>query len=151
MVKTLANNNYLIRKLQTNLTQILHRIRLRPFARNHKLPDITVPPKDFQQDTEVAIQHDDLFAMAWEELYNEYPNQPENKQPTEPEIKQPAPEADDAPTHPSPPIPNLAHEPENILNHPSDQTQDPIINIDDEPEDSAPTPKTPRKSKYNLR
>ena len=54
VVKTLPNNNYLIRKLQKNFTQILHRIRLRPFASSHKLPDLTVPPKDFQQDTEVA-------------------------------------------------------------------------------------------------
>ena len=30
VVKTLPNNNYLIRKLQTNKTQILHRIRLKP-------------------------------------------------------------------------------------------------------------------------
>ena len=35
VVKTLPNNNYLIRKLQTNLTQILHRIRLRPFTSPH--------------------------------------------------------------------------------------------------------------------
>ena len=143
VVKTLPNNNYLIRKLQMNLTQILHRIRLRPLASNHKLPDITVPPKDFQQDTEVAIQLDDLFAMAWEELYSEYPNPHENRQPTEPEIIQPTTEADDANTHPSPPMPNLVYEPENILNHPIDQAQDPIIDIDDETEDSAPIPKSP--------
>ena len=71
VVKALPNNNYLIRKLQTNLTQILHRIRLRPFASSHKLPDISVSPKDFQQETEVIIQHDDLFAMAWQELYQD--------------------------------------------------------------------------------
>ena len=45
VVKTLPNNNYLIRKLQINLTQILHRIRLRPFTSNHKLPDISIPPR----------------------------------------------------------------------------------------------------------
>ena len=48
VVKTLPNNNYLVRKLQTNLTQIQHRIRLRQFTSPHKLPDISTPPKDFQ-------------------------------------------------------------------------------------------------------
>ena len=69
VVKTLPNNNYLVRKLQTNLTQIPHRIRLRPFKSTHKLPDISTPLKDFQQDNEVIIQHDDLYALAWQELY----------------------------------------------------------------------------------
>ena len=78
------NENYIIRKLQTNLTHIMHRIRLRPFASSHKLPDISVPPKDFQQDNEVSIQHDDLFAIAWQELYQERPTHPENSQPPKP-------------------------------------------------------------------
>ena len=151
VVKTLPNNNYLIRKLQTNFTQILHRIRLRPFASSRKLPDITVPPKDYQQDTEVTIQHDDLFAMAWEELYNECPPQPENKQSPEPEITLPTPVTDNAPTHPEPPSPNLAYEPEPTPTYPSDQTQDPTVDLDDIPEENTDTPKSPRKSQYNLR
>ena len=151
VVKTLPNNNYLIRKLQTNFTQILHRIRLRPFASSQKLPDITVPPKDYQQDTEVTIQHDDLFAMAWEELYNECPPQPENKQSPEPEITLPTPVTDNAPTHPEPPSPNLAYEPEPTPTYPSDQTQDPTVDLDDIPEENTDTHKSPRKSQYNLR
>ena len=75
VVKTLPNI-YLIRKLQTNLTQILHRIRLRPFTSPHKLPDISKPSKDFQQDNEVVIQHDDLYALVWQELYQEDPPTP---------------------------------------------------------------------------
>ena len=142
VVKTLPNNNYLIRKLQTNFTQILHRIRLRSFASSHKLPDITVPPKDFQQDTKVAIQHDDLFAMAWKELYKECPNQPENKQLPEPEVIQPTPETINDPTHPGPPSPNLVYDPEIIPNHPSDQTQNPLIDIVDEPENNTPAPQS---------
>ena len=100
VVKTLPNNNYLIRKLQTNLTQILHRIRLRPFASSHKLPDISVAPKDFQQDTEVPIQHDDLFAMAWQELHQEHPTHTANSQPPEPEVIPQAQEPDNDPTYP---------------------------------------------------
>ena len=80
MVKTLLpNKSYLVRKLQTNLTQILHRVRLRPFASSKWLPDITVSPEEFQQDDEVIIQNDDLYAFAWQEIYKEYElQQPEN-------------------------------------------------------------------------
>ena len=72
VVKTLPNNNYLEQKFQTNLTQLLQRIKLRPFTSSKRLPDITVSPKDFQQDNEVTIQHDDLYALAWSETYKEY-------------------------------------------------------------------------------
>ena len=38
------------------------------------------PPKNFQQDNEVAIQRDDLYALDWQELYQEDPTHPENRQ-----------------------------------------------------------------------
>ena len=151
VVKTLPNNNYLIRKLQTNLTQILHRIRLRPFASSHKLPDISVAPKDFQQDTEVPIQHDDLFAMAWQELHQEHPTHPANSQPPEPEVIPQAQEPDNDPTYPSPSNPDPEHGPGSSNNHPGTQTDDPDLDTEDEPEDCPPVPKSPRKSHYNLR
>ena len=80
VVKTLPNNNYLVRKLHTNLTQILHRIRLRPFKSTHKLSDIATPLKDFQHDNEVIIQHHDLYALAWQELYQKDPTHLGNSQ-----------------------------------------------------------------------
>ena len=89
--------------------------------------------------------------MAWEKLYKECPNQPENKQLPELEVIQPTPETINDPTHPGPPSPNLVYDPEIISNHPSDQTQDPPIDIDDEPENNTPAPQSPRKSHYNLR
>ena len=151
MVKALPNNNYLIRKLQTNLTQILHGIRLRPFASSHKLPDISVSPKDFQQDTEVIIQHDDLFAMAWQELYQEPPTHSGNSQSPEPEVIPQAPETNDALTYPSPLNPDPMHGPESTSNYPGSPTDDPVLDTEDEPEDHTPVPKFPRKSHYNLR
>ena len=140
VVNPQPNNNYLIRKLQTNLTQILHRIQLRPFASSDKLPDISVLPKDFQRDTKVAIQHDDLFAMAWQELYQDRPTHPENSQSPKPEVIPSTPETDNATTHTNH---DLIHEPENIDNYPGNHVDDPTLDVSDEPEDYAPVPKSP--------
>ena len=65
VVKVLPNNNYVIRRLMTNKTQTLHRIRLRWYPTSEKLPDIVVQPEQYQPDKEVAITHDDLYAEAW--------------------------------------------------------------------------------------
>ena len=120
VVKTLPNINYLVRKLQTNLTQILHRIRLRPFKSTQKLTDISTPLKDFEQDNEVIIPHDDLFALAWQEFYQKDPTHLGNRKPPEPKLIPPNPETADETTHPDP-IP----EPEDISNHPEAQADDP--------------------------
>ena len=69
--RVLANNNYLVRKIGTNKTQILHRIRLRQFTPHQPLPDIPVTQRDWQPDPEVVITHDDLYARAWECEYDE--------------------------------------------------------------------------------
>ena len=64
--KVLPNNNYLVRKIGTNKTQILHRMRLRQFKPRHPIPDTPVTPREWQPDPEVIIKHDDLYARAWE-------------------------------------------------------------------------------------
>ena len=64
--KVLPNNNYLVRKIRTNKTQILHRMRLRHFTPRQTIPDIPVTPRQWQPDPEVIIKHDDLYARAWE-------------------------------------------------------------------------------------
>ena len=143
MVKTVPNNNYLIRKFQTNVTQILHRIRLRPFTSPHKLPDIPTLSKDFQQDNEVVIQHDDLYALAWQELYQEDPTHPGKRQPPEPQLIRPISETADETTHPNLSSPDPTHEPEDISNHPGTQADDPTLDIANEHEDAVPTPKSP--------
>ena len=76
-MKTLPNNNYLICKLQTNTTQILHRIRLKPCPTKDRLPDIQVQFKEFQPDDEVEILHDDLYALAWQSGFEHFVTPPE--------------------------------------------------------------------------
>ena len=65
------NNNYLVRKVGTNKTQILHRMRLRQFALHQPIPDIPITPREWQSDPEVVITHDDSYARAWECEYDE--------------------------------------------------------------------------------
>ena len=69
--KVLPNNNYLVRKIGTNKTQILHRMRLRQFTPRQQLSDIPVTQREWQPDPEVVITHDDLYARAWECEYDE--------------------------------------------------------------------------------
>ena len=72
IVEVLPNNNYLIRKLQTNYTQILHRIRLKPCPPDKSLPDKPVLPKDYTPDKELDVFHDDLYAQAWQSNFDDY-------------------------------------------------------------------------------
>ena len=68
--KVLPNNNYVVRKIGTNKTQVLHRMRLRQFTPRQPIPDIPVTPHEWQPDPEVIIKHDDLYARAWECEYD---------------------------------------------------------------------------------
>ena len=64
--KVLPNNNYLVRKIFTNKTQNLHRMRLRQFTPRQPIPDTPITPREWQPDPEFVIKHDDLYARAWE-------------------------------------------------------------------------------------
>ena len=64
--KVLPNNNYVVCKIGTNKTQVLHRMRLRQFTPHQPIPDTSVTPREWQSDPEVIIKHDDLYARAWE-------------------------------------------------------------------------------------
>ena len=44
ILKVLANNTYLVRKIGTNKTQVLHRMRMRQFTPRQPPADITVKP-----------------------------------------------------------------------------------------------------------
>ena len=68
--KVLPNNNYVVCKIGTNKTQILHRMRLRQFTTRQPIPDIPVTPREWQPDPEIIIKHDDLYARAWECEYD---------------------------------------------------------------------------------
>ena len=64
--KVLSNNNYLVRKIGTNKTQVLHRMRIRQFTPRQPPADITVKPQEYKSDPEVSLNHDDSYARAWE-------------------------------------------------------------------------------------
>ena len=51
--KVLPNNNYFVRKISTNKTHVLHRMRMRQFTPRHPPADITVKPQDYKSDPEV--------------------------------------------------------------------------------------------------
>ena len=63
--KVLPNNNYIVRRLNTNKTQILHRIRLKKLVPNTPLEDKYTQEK-LQPDDEIIIPQDDLYTIAWE-------------------------------------------------------------------------------------
>ena len=64
--KVLRNNNYLVRKIGTNKTQVFHRMRMHQFTPRQPPADITVKPQEYKSDSEVSPNHDDLYARAWE-------------------------------------------------------------------------------------
>ena len=63
--KVLPNNNYIVRKLNTNKTQILHRIRLRIYNPEQP-PDDNYQEAQWQSDNNIVVPQDDLFTIAWE-------------------------------------------------------------------------------------
>ena len=71
VIKALPNNNYVIRKLNTNKTQTLHRIRLRPFPTKETLTDIIPTSTNHQPDPDIPITNDDLYAQAWDSINND--------------------------------------------------------------------------------
>ena len=63
---------YIVRKLNSNKTRSLHRIRLRKYEQNTVLPDIR-PEGNWQSDDEIMIPQDDLYLITWENNFGEFP------------------------------------------------------------------------------
>ena len=74
--KVLANENYIVRKLNSNKTQILHRIRLCNYEPTTVLQDIR-PEGNLQPDDEIIIPQDDLYVVTWETNFGEFPDSTE--------------------------------------------------------------------------
>ena len=66
VIKVLSNNNYTIRKIGIRYTQTLHRIRIRPYVPEQRLPDVTVLANDYLPDPEVEVSHNEWYAVSWE-------------------------------------------------------------------------------------
>ena len=77
--KVLPNQNYIVRKINTNKTQILHRIRLRKFVPNTPIED-SYSDTQLQPDNEIIIPQDDLYSLAWEIDFGNTPFQSEQVQ-----------------------------------------------------------------------
>ena len=69
--KVLPNNNYIFRKLNSNKTQILHRIRLRKHEPNTDLQDVR-PDGNLQPDDEIVIPQGDLYVITWETNFGDF-------------------------------------------------------------------------------
>ena len=74
--KVLPNENYIVRKLNSNKTQNLHRIRLRKYETN-AVPQDVRPEGNLQPDDEIIIPQDDLYVLTWETNSGEFPNSTE--------------------------------------------------------------------------
>ena len=155
--KVLPNNNYVVRKIGPNKTQILHRMRLRQFTPRQPIPDTTVTPREWQPDPEVIIKHDDLYARAWECEYDKpiFDSDRDNLvSPNPPEVTVWSGEATDETTS----TPGMIQvDSSGILPH-ADEIDDGANtdhhmqpDADNSVEQINPTPTNPRSSKYDLR
>ena len=155
--KALPNNNYLVRKIGTNKTQLLHRMRMRQFTPRQPPADITVKPHEYKFDPEVSLYHDDLYARAWEYDFEQPIFDAENDNETPPNQRE-IPVRSDFSTKEMRNTQGTTHEcsPENFP--PKDDTSD-VADTHTHMEPDVGTslgqqensPSNPRSSKYNLR
>ena len=155
--KVLPNNINLVRKIGTNKTQILHRMRPRQFTPRQPKPDIPITPREWQPDPEVVITHDDLYARAWECEYDEPIFDSDYNilaTPSPPEItirsEQAADEMRNTPGIIAGNSPEIIPQPEGSYDG-RDVDHDTQPDADTSVEQPDSTPTNPRSSKYDLR
>ena len=155
--KVFPNNNYLVRKIGTNKTQVLHRMRLRPFTPRQPPADIRVKPQDYKADPEVSLNHDNLYARAWEYDYEQPIFGAENNN-TAPPNSQEIPVQSDLWTEELKNTLGTTHECSPEIFPQTDEVSDvtdtyldmePDVETNSEQPNNSPT--NPRSSKYNLR
>ena len=155
--RVLPNNNYLVRKIGSNRTQILHQLRLRQFTPRQPISDIPVTQREWQPDPEVVITHDDLYARAWECEYDEpiFDSDYNNlATPSPPEVTIRSEQAADE-TRSTPGIiqensPRKTPQPYGLYDERS-VDHDTQPDADTSVEQLDPMPTNPRSSKYDLR
>ena len=155
--KVLPNNNYLVRKIGTNKTQVLHRMRMRQFTPRQPPADITVKPQEYKSDPEVSLNHDDLYARAWECDYEQPIFDVENDNKAPPNQREIPVQSDSSteeirntPGNPhvcSPEIFPNTHELGDVTDT-CPHTEHDVGTSSEQPQNS---PTNPRSSKYNLR
>ena len=155
--KALPNNNYLVRKIGTNKTQLLHRMRMRQFTPRQPPADITVKPQDYKSDPEVNINHDDLYARTWEYDFEQPIFDAENDNAAPPNPRE-IPLQSDFSTEEMRNTQGATHECSPEIFPPTDETSDvadTYTHVEPDGETSSEqqgnSPNNPRSSKYNLR
>ena len=155
--KVLPNNNYLVRKIGTDKPQVLHRMRMCQFTPRQPTADIRVNPHEYKPDPEVSVNHDDLYARAWEHHYEQAIFDVENDNsvpPNQPEI----PIQSDLSTGKMRNTRGTTHECPPEISPLIDETSDvedtcthaePDVGTSSEQQGNSPS--NPRSSKYNLR
>ena len=155
--KVLPNNNYLVRKIGSNKKQVLDRMRMRQFTPRQPPADITVKPQEYKSCPEVSLNHDDLYARAWECDYEQPIVDAENDNRAPPNQRE-IPVQSDSSTEEIMNTPGNPHvcSPEIFPN--TDELGDvtdtcPQMEPDVETSSEQPqnSPTNPRSSKYNLR
>ena len=68
--KVLPNENYIVRRINTHKTQILHRIRPKKFVPNQPLED-NFREQRLQPGEEIVIPQDELYIITWETDFGE--------------------------------------------------------------------------------
>ena len=153
----MPNNNYLVRKIGTNKTQILHRTKLRQFTPRQLIPDTPVTPHEWQPDPEVIIKHDDLYARTRECEYDKPiigSDRDKMVIPNSPEVRVRSEQADDE-TRSTPGT--IQKDYSEILPHTHDIDDETDTDhymqpdADTSVEQTDPTPTNPCSSKYDLR
>ena len=155
--KVLPNKNYLVGKIGTNKTQAVHRMRMRQCTPRQPPADIPVKPQEYRSDPEVSLNHDDLYARAWECDYEHPIFDAENDNVAPPTLQE-IPLQSDYSTEEMRNTPGNPHvcSPDFFPN--TDEVSDvtdtcPQMEHDAETSSEQPqnSPTNPRSSKYNLR
>ena len=151
--KVLPNNNFLVGKIGTNKTQVLHWRRMRQFTNRRPPADITVKLQEYKSDPEVSLHHDDLYARAWEYDFKQPIFDAENGKAAPPNLQETPLQSDysteeisNTPGNPhvcSPGIFPCTDEVSEVTEMEPD--------VDSSPEQLQNSPANTRSSKYNLR
>ena len=146
----------MVRKIGTNKTQVLHRMRMRQFTPHQPPADITVKPQEYKSDPEVSLHHDDLYARAWEYDFEQPIFDAENDKAAPPNLQEFPLQSD-----------HSTEEMRNKLGNPhvcsteifpdtgkvsdvTDTCPHMVPDVDSSPEQQENSPANPRSSKYNL-
>ena len=83
VIKVLSNNNYTKRKIGTRYTQTLHRIRIRPYLSEQRVPDVTVRANEYLPNPDVKVSHNEWYAVSWEMDFGKQIDEHETSKTTE--------------------------------------------------------------------